>query len=234
MTDKKETVVSRMYERCLNGIRKTMPLIMFSTEDLSLVDSIVEQHISGFSDYAPKTAEEAYAKAQGGFDFGVEHCQVHYDIISNPPFIKDGDNRLRPKLSSAPTIYIYHVNSDSGRTSSTDGSLIYWLRQYVQRYVRSPERRNSFVFLYGSIKLLHEDLMIYTEVVEEEVPTVPEIMDMIKVELERAAATVPGSKVDLKGEERMIREAALDLTGFGLTQTRTHIRSLVSGAHSDT
>lgn len=230
MTDKKDTVVSRMYERCRNGIRKTMPLILLSTDDISLAQSIVKQHISGFSNYAPKTAEEAYAKAQGGFDFGIEHCQVHYNIVADPPFAKSGDNSLKPQFSISPTIYVFHIVSERGRGGAND-RLIYWLGRYVERYVNFPEHRNSFVFLYGSIKQLPEDLMIYTEVVEEEFPTVPEIMDMIMEELESAAATVPGSKVDLDGEERMIREAALDLTGFGLTQTKTHIRSLVSGGN---
>lgn len=221
-----ETVVEQISRHCMRARYSELPLIMLDTNDVELALEVGLHCGAVFP--LPKNRKREMPR--------FEPYQVYLRDATSLQFETDYSNMFAswtPLLTSGTTprnmksgMYVLKLDKRSWSQQSGElDSRINWLRQYIRSFIQEPDFtapvRSSCILLYGDISMLPEDLMGYTEIVEEPYPD----RDEIELTLRNMACAVDLPLTD----EAVIRDITIELAGFSRHKLRTLLRGMIHG-----
>jgi len=215
----KETVITQMSRHCIRARNAELPLILLDTMDVELALEI-GLHCGALTPL-PRDRGNLELRYQPYYSLLTEETSLQYEADYKNMFSSwdalpdwEADDPL-------PGMYVLKLDQQVWYQQEEEADLrINLLRQYVQAFVQEPDGaapvRSSCILLYGDVSLLPEDLLPYTEIIEEPYPDSDEIRDTL---LKMASFLT---------DEAVIRDITLELAGFSRHKLRTLLRGMIN------
>lgn len=230
MNAEKNSVIGRIAVQCRIAHGSGMPLILIETNETELaIEAALASHTVDL--LQPAEADRQGSMWQPYYRFldaepdQLERCQNFITDENELPNIirQNGNLDIIEFKTEKPCLFVLHLTSVSWEGAQNEPSTIALLRAYVKAYVRchdwSAPLRASCVILYGNVKLLPEDLLNYTEIIEESFPDALELMELVTHMAEEF-----GTPIELR---EVAKDTARALSGFGLMQARRMMQRLL-------
>ena len=233
MIFEKNGVAEKIAEKCRIAYQAGKPLILIDTEEIELAEAAAVK--SGTVDLLrPVESSAADRFWQPYYRFlreeeDPELCDNFFTGDSRlPELIAQSGNPVSGLQGGTPGLFVLHLTSQSWKRREHAPSTISLLRSYVKAYThcrdRSSPLRASCVILFGDVSLLPEDLLLYTELIEEDYPDAQELMELVA----RMAADY-GTPIELRADVEAI---ARSLSGFHLMEAQRIMQRLLCSTAS--